>query len=242
MSTFLHLSDLHIGQPGALQAFTAMVDHMIAVEPPSSVPVITGDCTDNASLQECLQLASQMQRLYDAFRQVVVVPGNHDSARKGLGFSLQRYRTFHEIGLVAPVPEYPIYRDFDDCRVIWLDSCRPVAIRRWSVARGKIGRTQLHRLRMLLEHDKPCIVPLHHHPKFRGFALELIDADSLAATLEYCEAPRVVCMFGHKHQAGSWKVGKVQYIASCKSTATNRYRRVVADSQGQVSMRWVYVP
>jgi 3',5'-cyclic AMP phosphodiesterase CpdA len=185
------------------------------------IPLITGDLTESCREWE-LEQCRKILHGYDA----EVTPGNHDCGGGGVWFLQSRYRDFHD-ALVPGVNEdsYPRVRDFPDCRLIILDSCHSMGIIRWALARGRVGREQMNRLRMLLETDRPCIVMLHHHPTYRGFGLELVDSDLLDATVQASSQP-VLVLCGHKHHESTWRQGRVLYHASGRCTDDMTYARI----------------
>lgn len=83
----LHLSDIHIGRPEAMQRCAWLKQHLFSILPNVDRVVVTGDLFDTPSKN---LRASFDEFLNDLRRQtsedVLVIPGNHDVRKKGNAF------------------------------------------------------------------------------------------------------------------------------------------------------------
>lgn len=239
MTTIAHLSDLHIGQPGADVAARRLVDSILADLP--DVIIITGDITDDGTTEQYALARDVLQPLVRRDCWLLVVPGNHDCGPKGMAFdraARERFRKFTValMGLDISQGAFPYVYTIDDCRFICLDTCTPPT----QLACGNVGYLQRMALARELEAAKRAglhtVVAAHHHPFDVGFGLELTDSAELLATLSHRTD---LLLFGHKHQAAEWSevFGVRRILASCKSTDTMRYRRVELGER--ITQKWV---
>lgn len=239
MTSIIHISDLHIGQPGADVATRRLVSAILDDLP--DVIIITGDITEDGTVEQ-YALAYDLLKplvLFDCL--LIVVPGNHDVGAKGVVYERDSRMRFHRFtqkltGLDVPPGAFPFVYTVGNCRIICLDTCIPPG----EVARGRVGYLQLQALARELESAKRAgmraVVAGHHHPFDERYVVELADSAELLATLSHRTD---LLLFGHKHQAAEWSevYGIRRILASCKSTETMRYRRIILD--GRIIQEWI---
>lgn len=251
--TLLHASDPHVDEREYRRKkprkdfkwrdtragrFAQISEHIWEHEPKNAAFIITGDLTESCTEWELEMCQATLANHVDTKR----IPGNHDGGGGGLWFLERRYDRFHDfVGHNIAGPEsYPIAYDYPNYRLILLDSCHPMSIRRWTLARGMIGRTQLRKLEVLLDTQKLCIVAVHHHPEYRGFGLEMVDADEFRAAMENSPgAVHVLC--GHRHHEDYWIRNGVHYRAAGRCTDDMAYHRITIAPSGIVTAEKVFV-
>jgi len=175
--------------------------------------VITGDLT-NLALESEFELAREVLRddLGLEPANVSVVPGNHDLYTAGSERKL-RFATYFADYLVSDLPllsvavpagRFPVVKLRGPVAIIGLSSAitRPPF-----VAAGHLGRSQLHALSRILDHEevrkRTVVVALHHpihnpHSRLKTALEGLTDADDLNALLR--GLTRGVVMHGHLHR------------------------------------------
>lgn len=239
MTSIIHISDLHIGQPGADVAARRLVAAILDDLP--DVIIITGDITDDGFNEQYAVAFKILRPLVRPDCLLLIVPGNHDVGPKGVLYdrsARERFRLFVSVltGLDVPAGAFPFVYTVNDCRFICLDTCTQPT----QLARGRVGYLQRQALARELEAAKRSglhtVVAAHHHPFDVGFGLELTDSAELLATLSHRTD---LLLFGHKHQAAEWSevFGVRRILASCKSTETMRYRRVEIGER--IAQKWV---
>jgi 3',5'-cyclic AMP phosphodiesterase CpdA len=214
-----HLSDLHAGQPGAVERARRLVEHIRATHPDAQI-VVSGDVADTPTRE-------QVRAMRDVLAGCHVAPGNHDTARWGfLQWPGLRAMWHEEMGLSD---DWPKVIDVGHVRLILIDSTLDVGLRRGALARGRCGRDQLNRVAMALDTDRPCLAFVHHHLSEQRTTLELIDADLLLDTLA---GGRCLAVFyGHLHTAWEGRYKDVRLFASCKSPSSMLYRMTQVDGR-----------
>jgi 3',5'-cyclic-AMP phosphodiesterase len=195
--TFVHLSDLHIGNPNQKDDHlwsdtTQTLEHVksliATLEPQPAFIVISGDLTNNGQVEEFHELK---RLLADIELPVLLSLGNHDTQEK-----------FYEIMLEQPErgnARYHYSQDFDGLRVIVLDSSAPIKVH------GTINPEQFEWLERELEADPemPKLVIVHHPPTamhlpiFEHINFDAADATKLQAMLEGKHVVGVLS--GHVH-------------------------------------------
>ena len=200
--SFVHLSDLHIGNPNQKDEHlfsdtTQTLEHVksliATLDPQPSFIVISGDLTNNGQVEEFHELK---RLLSDIEVPVLLALGNHDTQEK-----------FYEIVLGEPErgdARYHYSHDFaaDDgvtLRVIVLDSSAPNKVH------GTINLEQFEWLQRELEADLevPKLVIVHHPPTamhlpiFDHINFDLEDATKLQDMLEGKNVVGVLS--GHVH-------------------------------------------
>lgn len=239
MTSIIHISDLHIGQPGADVATRRLVTAILDDLP--DVIIITGDITDDGTVEQYALAFEALRPLVRRDCLLVIVPGNHDVGVKGMTYdrcARARFRLFVSAltGLDVLPGAFPFVYTVGNCRIICLDTCQPPT----QLARGRVGYLQRQSLARELTAARSAglhtVVAAHHHPFDVGFGLELTDSAELLATLSHRTD---LLLFGHKHQAAEWSqvYGIRRILASCKSTETMRYRRIVLD--GRITQEWI---
>jgi len=221
----IHMSDLHVGaDPHKVdKPFGKVADALIAQlgdQAGEYIIVITGDLVDDAHdyPQQRDEAEAQLLRLQAAgFRNILVVPGNHDYGTGNLGYQElvqsfkerfygqdgRRFIADSEYDNYDPVNTYPKLNVIDRLAFIGLDSMAEEL--NWHdrlFAQGEVGRPQLERLSALLRNDEKVaacdqrIVYLHHHPFGYKPGHQLRDS----AQLKEVVANRLdVLLFGHRH-------------------------------------------
>lgn len=186
MFVVAHVSDTHFGndvQDPTARA-TAVLDHLLAMDPRPDVLAVTGDVADHGLSTEYAEARAWLDRWPGP---VAVCPGNHDVRAayvEGLGRDPRH------------VVEHAGYR------FVMLDSLID-AVAGERVDEGRLGADQLDWLdRQLGAADDPTFVCLHHPPSTIGLELmdpiRLMDGDDLAAVLDH--HPHVVAtLVGHAH-------------------------------------------
>ena len=175
--------------------------------------VITGDLT-NLALEPEFELARQVLRddLGLEAHQVSVVPGNHDLYTGG-SQRTRRFATYFADYITSDLPllgasvaagQFPFVKLRGPVAIIGLSSA---VTRLPFVAAGVLGRSQLHALARILEHDEvkkrtPIIAihhPIHNPRSWLKSLLEgLSDAKELRALLQV--VPRGLVLHGHLHR------------------------------------------
>lgn len=189
MLVIAHLSDTHFGNDvqDPTSRATAVMDHLLAMNPLPDVLVVSGDVADHGLPQE-----------YDAARAwlhpwdgpVAVCPGNHDVRTAFVaGLGLEARSVVEAAG----------------ARFMMLDSLID-ADETGRVDPGRLGDDQLDWLDARLAEDpRPAYVCLHHPPTTIGLGLmdpiRLLDGEALARVLT--RHPHVVAtLVGHAHTMG----------------------------------------
>jgi len=167
--------------------------------------VVTGDIT-NLAFEEEFRFA---RRHFDAIElgpaHVTVLPGNHDAyVARGAEYFAEHFEAYHR-----PDPEWmwpdnerwPVVRVRGDIAVIGVSTSLATP---WFTAYGRIGETQLERLRNALLDPRLAgrfrLVAIHHPPagaRARSIVRGLRDRDAFAAVL--AEAGAELVIHGHEH-------------------------------------------
>jgi 3',5'-cyclic-AMP phosphodiesterase len=186
MFVVAHVSDTHFGNDVQDPSFraSAVMDHLLAMDPRPDVLVLSGDVADHGLPHEYAEARAWLGRWPG---QVVMCPGNHD------------VREAFVDGLGAPARSVA---DVGGYRFVMLDSLVD-AVDGERVDEGRLGEEQITWLdRELAASGSPTFVCLHHPPVTIGLALmdpiRLTDGEALAAVLE--RHPHVVAVLvGHAH-------------------------------------------
>lgn len=239
---FLHISDLHIGQPGARHTVQKLVDSIIKTEE-KQVVLLTGDVTDDGLTSQYEDALSALKPLTLAGFLVLPVPGNHDVGVKGINYNVftrARFDAFlHELtGPILYSKLYPYVYRIDGVQYVMCDS----TVEGKNLAGGGLGYVQRNRIATELQQGKDAglinVVALHHHPFDTGFGLKLHDWEQ---TLSSLSARCDVLCFGHKHEAGEWSGswGIRRILAADKTTRSMRYRSVEINREtGRIDQAW----
>jgi Icc protein len=186
MFVVAHVSDTHFGndvQDPSIRT-AAVMDHLLAMDPPPDVLVLSGDVADHGLPTEYAEARAWLDRWR---RPVVVCPGNHD------------VRGPFVDGLEVPARSVTEVGGF---RFVVLDSLVD-AVDGERIDEGRLGEEQLTWLDgVLAASGSPAFVCLHHPPVTIGLELMdrilLTDGEALAAVLE--RHPQVVAVLvGHAH-------------------------------------------
>lgn len=171
----------------------ALVDAMHQQEPDQVL--VSGDLTYLGLPAELIEARGWLEALGEP-RRITVVPGNHDVfARGSLAALIDNWSAYlHLDGDTG----YPAVRNFGGVQVIGACSAVPTAP---LLASGRLGPTQLHRLRYVLNapFDGTRILMIHH-PPFSGM-ISRRKALADASALERLAAGHVdLVLHGHGHR------------------------------------------
>lgn len=229
----VHLSDLHIRDRGREYAYAARVFKMVSSSYPGSPVLITGDVIDSGTEEE-MACARGLLDTLAATNPILVVPGNHDYAWRGLVCRDSSMQQWVEL-LGSPLgwrarPTYPWLTPACEPKVdglgVWgdgdfvyfgVDSGDPLD--RTKTARGYVSSVLAEALHEeLKKHANKCrIVMLHHHPFDDGPFMKLVGAELLIEAVSgRCE----LLLFGHDHHLAVWRGrnGIPLTVASHKTT------------------------
>lgn len=188
--TFVHLSDLHIGNPNVTdehlfsdttQTLEQVKSLIVTLEPKPEFIVVSGDLTNRGDRESYLELR---RLLADIDVPLLLALGNHDDRE-----------AFYEVMLEQPErgdAPYDYARDFDGLRVIVLDS---------SAANQVYGSLEPEQFTWLeaelaANPETPKLVVIHHPPA--PMHLPIFDHINFAAA----DAARLRAMLEGKHVIG----------------------------------------
>lgn len=229
----IHLSDLHIrGRKKERNRLNRIIDNIGARYPKTPV-IVTGDVTNSATSKQMRKARELLDRLAQT-NPVLMTPGNHDYAWKGIFLREDGWRNWVEI-LGEPL-------GWPKKRPDWMGkNCAPEGIDGLGVfesgkccyfgidsgdpedkvrsAKGFISPELANALKASLEQyaHKTRIAFLHHHPFTDGLFTKLSGSKRLLNALSgNCE----LLLFGHEHEYGIWwnKEGIPLVVSSHKST------------------------
>ena len=214
MTTFLHLSDLHLARPGALiagvdpRARTRRVLARIgrlAIDP--AFAVISGDLSDDGCAESYELVKGAAAELAAGGMPVLLALGNHDDRA-----AFRRVLLGETDGNAAP---YCYSRRIDGLRVIVLDTLIP------GEEQGEAGAAQLAWLEEALREPAPegTLLVLHHCGRVAGpprtiARFVLRDAAALEAVVTRHAGEIRGVLAGHSHQANSGEFGGVPYATA----------------------------
>ncbi len=172
----------------------------------------TGDVTNLALEQEFEFARAMFDKLKLGPENVTVIPGNHDAyVAEGVGLFARIFAPYHQTDAGWEWPEtdppdlenrWPIVRVRGPMALIGVSTSRATP---WFTAYGRIGETQLQRLREVLADprlaDKTRVVAIHHPPAGKAAANKirgLRDYKEFAQILREVGAALVV--HGHEHR------------------------------------------
>lgn len=226
---FYHLSDLHIkGKGSTNNRLTAKaVERLLEIVSEDDIVIISGDVIEGEplSFQKELELAYLiLSPLLDVCT-VMIVPGNHDVAIKGILHHRKIREAFGKF-MIKMMPWLAFdFNDYMDgvlkpylCKdvVMGIDTTGRCVYEEGilDLARGGAGHEPLRYL-------SSCgmgglIVVGHHGNRGEKNTNMLVDGDELVTSLKSCGAKMYLC--GHKHVAGEWYEGDVRFIRSHKTT------------------------
>lgn len=234
---FMHISDLHFkGDYKDNVSARALLDY-IRFNYPDHYLIITGDITDDGSMDE-------YEQAYDALKpflgRIFICPGNHDFGVEGNFYSSSRAKRFDAM-LGGPLEQggtffgdnTPVVNFLSDGQemvmLIALDTNLETKVVH-DFACGMVGARQLSFLNMVLPDPayahQTKILFLHHHPYFHSDPfLRLLDAEDLLRAIR--GQVEVMC-FGHRHKAGLWanREGIRYSLAADKAPDSDRFREI----------------
>jgi 3',5'-cyclic-AMP phosphodiesterase len=186
MFVIAHVSDTHFGDDvqDPTRRTTAVMDHLLAMDPRPDLLVVSGDVADHGLPEEYVEARAWLDR-WDG--PLAVCPGNHDVRAAfvaGLGIGT---RAVVEVG---------------GANVVLLDSLID-AVDGVRIDEGRLGADQLAWLDgVLLQDPRPAYVVLHHPPTTISLELmdpiRLVDGNALGAVVQ--RHPHVVAtLVGHAH-------------------------------------------
>jgi len=253
MSTFIHISDLHLHQsnahPDNVNAIK-LVEYIIQRYQGTDVSIlITGDITDDGCKKQYKNAYQILVPLVQAGFTLLPVPGNHDYGYKGNLYTETSQHYFQEHLLAKlinnPMAQqinikmeqlYPMVTEQHDAIFIGLDSVVGNENELLHFASGEIGAAQRASLHKILFHfketNKAIVVYFHHHPFDRKWVMEMDDAKQLLSML--ASRVDIVC-FGHDHKSQPYndRLGIDWMLASGKSTKPT--------SQGKLQFREITI-
>lgn len=223
----VHWSDLHVGARDVRdEAIARLVTHLLSwCEPEVTLLVITGDLTEDTRPREWARLRALLMPAVSAGVRLACVPGNHDTARWGIGrvTAEHRARMDEHLGdlMAWHAPRWPRQTVAPDGgRVVGLDSTEGQEGELHApLARGELGRMQLARLAALGLGVRDVVL-LHHHPWWGDAAHALEDADQARLLLSRAG----LVLYGHQHVRYDALHGRARCIASCSTARTGLYR------------------
>jgi 3',5'-cyclic AMP phosphodiesterase CpdA len=236
-----HLSDLHLGQPGAAPAMQKLAAYLLTVEP--AAIVISGDLMDTPRRTLAQAIGRWCATLRHHGHAILAVPGNHDLHPRGVDLGVIR-RSDRELWrqLVAPQLSW-------DAEGRWV---HPHGYTIWGIdtqagsaddgrvdlARGSVGPAQLAALSAgVAPWD---VVVGHHRVWWRDPLHQLTDAAQLHAVLRRQGARLYLC--GHQHEAHDQLVDGVRYVAAPKTTQpTSRGRLRWQVWRGDAGPAWIEI-
>ena len=178
----------------------AAVAHVNGLRPQPALVIITGDLTDEGSIEQYEHLAALLEPLAAPF---VLLPGNHDLPEN--------------IAKVFPaLADWPRTADIGPLRLVLLDD----SVR--NSPNGRVGPEQLEWLdRALRATTLPTIVAVHHPPFVTGLQhmdeMGLDDADALGDVIErHSHVVRIITGHLHRDITAGWR-GTV--VTTAPSTA-----------------------
>lgn len=215
--TLIHLSDLHIGRGKKEDRNANRIFTKIAESYPGDTVLITGDLTDSATKGQFMSMRERLERLAGT-NPILVVPGNHDYAWKGVVFrngSWQEWVKHLGTPLGWGKPHTPWMEPSNepegvDGVGVWRDG--PVIFfgvdsgdpeDKEHSARGWISPELAQGLTTALKNyeGKTRVVLVHHHPFMHGAFMKMKGATRFLDSLRNnCE----LLLFGHKHKYGLW--------------------------------------
>ncbi len=237
----IHLSDIHLKReknkrPKTNQRFEHIVNKLNALDNKAEhIIIITGDIVESVSKkmlsETCptknpyIAAKNLLDKIDTEFKKILIVPGNHDSGRKGfIGFSSSFFDSFSNtfssfmgepfnsfarsksiaIDSSLQVETFPTCYEENDALFIGLNSMEGELKDKLNLwADGEIGDEQLDRLNILLEYvqknNKKCVIYLHHHPFESGFYKALGDNDDFIELLQVYKDSVEAVLFGHNH-------------------------------------------
>jgi 3',5'-cyclic-AMP phosphodiesterase len=201
-----HLSDLHTGSPYFVPNLLdrALVE-VNDIQP--DIVIVTGDLTSMGYRQEFREAREYLDRL--ACKDVLVVPGNHDSRNVGYAHFERLFATRETVIRKKGVT------------VVGVDSTEP------DLDNGRIGRHRYPWIReSFLEQSADFkIFALHHHLlPIPGTGRErniVNDAGDVLEVLVECGVDLVLS--GHKHVPYSWRLENM-FVVNTGTVATLRLR------------------
>jgi len=217
----------HVHLPAILDHLTAAIE----AEQADQI-LLTGDLVHIGLESEIIEAAEWLQQLGSP-EKVTLIPGNHDNYA---GDSLAAMNQHWAAYLPQPAEDetaddytagYPVVREFDDVRIIGLNSACTTRI---FSARGQLGMGQLARLESRLtsgQADQKFQCLLIHHPPFPKMTKRrkaLLDGRRLKNLLT--DLPPQLVLYGHLHRDREDIFGHTHIYgtASASSAAGASYR------------------
>ncbi len=223
------LSDPHVRPDGCLYQgvvdsnamFAAAVAHVMALDPPPDLVLLTGDLVDEGTAAEY----AMIKRLLDGLRiPILMIPGNHDD-RAALRDAFQQDHPY----MPAAGPLNFVVSDRGPVRVVGLDVTIPGA------HHGQVDEAALVWLAETLaaEPMRPTLIMMHHPPVAIG--VPYLDAymcrspgrlEDVIRRFDHVE--RVTCGHVHRSFVSRW-AGTV--LCACPSTVTQIALRLRPDAE-----------
>ncbi len=232
MTTVLHVSDLHFGEPAVPAQVDAIEEYI--EERDFDVVVISGDLSQRARPGE-FQRARAFIRDADKVSRTIVVPGNHDvkwwRAPLGVGSRGTRYTNYENY--ISPELE-PVLR-VPGVTFVGLNTAHGVMpyTLTWNVRDigvvGALSRSQIDRARAEFDSSPPDdirAIVMHHNP-MRGELSQrhgLVNTKRVLGAFAQLGVDLVMC--GHDHQEAIHYVEHTRRgtVISTAGTVSNRSR------------------
>jgi len=206
MTRIVHLSDLHMSSAHFLSDVAeSVVQGVNEISP--DILVITGDLTQNGSLQEFEEAKEWIDRI--DCKNKVVVPGNHDSRNVG-------YLLFEDLFKARFS-----CCSFDGVTVVGVDSSQP------DIDDGHIGREMYGWIteNFDLKESDIRVFALHHHlipVPMTGREEEIpVDSGDVLELLDRCGVDIVLC--GHRHVPWIWKLNDM-FVVNAGTACSNKIK------------------
>ncbi|WP_028862642.1 metallophosphoesterase family protein [Psychromonas aquimarina] len=222
MTTFIHISDLHIHQSNEhrdnINAVKLVQDITKRYQGKDLTVLVTGDITDDGCEKQYQNACRILTPLVKAGFEVLPTPGNHDYGFKGNFYTEKAQRLFQQYMLdelinYQPAQQpgikmehlYPMVTERSNTVFIGVDSVVGNENALLHFASGEVGLEQRDNLQNILfefkDSDKALVVYFHHHPFDRQFGMAMDDAKKVLRML--ASKVDVVC-FGHDHKSEAY--------------------------------------
>lgn len=221
MSSFIHLSDLHINSNDlsdenvALKKVVSCIIDKYSSEKPAIL--ITGDLVDDGLESQYMNARNILKPLVNEGFTILPAPGNHDYGLKGNVYTEAAQNRFQQFIMrdllnipAADTSEnimediYPFVYEDDEAVYYGIDTVVAAEDDFMHLAAGEVGQIQLEKFQNLLaaaSGEKTKIAYMHHHPFSRLIGFRMKDAQKVMEVM--AEKIDILC-FGHKHVPEIW--------------------------------------
>ncbi|MBN1800258.1 MAG: metallophosphoesterase [Candidatus Lokiarchaeota archaeon] len=208
MVIIIQISDLHYGSEFEDSYFNNVIDYI--KQNKHDVVVLTGDIVHKGRYRQYQRFSAYLQKLKDASKRLLVVPGNHCAKNNGLIF----FEKF-----IAPRRSKMILEDRDTI-IVGVCSAKD------DVSTGEIGDEQLDWLgNQFVENLENRVIAMHHHaiavPYSGRKQTTLVDAGEL---IEFTQLFGIdLVLMGHKHIPHAYVIGPTTFLY-CGTSTSNKVR------------------